>query len=661
MMPDPLIFRDLAYVFLAAALGGGLARLARQPLILGYVLGGILVSPLTPGPAVSDLHTFELFAEIGVVLLMFTIGLEFSLRDLLRGRRLALVGGPLGILLCVGLAVGVGTALGWPARQGVVVGIVISVASTMVMARLLIDRGELHTRHGRAMIGITLVEDLAVVVLIVLMPALGALAPGRLGALALALLRAVVILVPFWILAVRVMPRALTWVARARSPELFLLAVLALALGTAALTQAVGLSLALGAFLGGLLVSGSDYAHETLARLLSLRDAFVALFFVTLGALIDPRLLLENLPLLGTMVALVLVGKLVLWTGVVALFAYPLWTALLVGVGFTQIGEFSFLLVQAARSAGHVGADVYNATLATSLLTILGNAALVRLAPRWIGRLALARAARMAGPPAAEPDARGARVVLCGYGRVGSAVGEALETFEVPYVVVETDPDVVRGLRERGVPSLYGDAAHPRLLELAGVADAPLVAVTVPDAEHARLVTERIRGLSLTVPVLARADAAAAAARLLAAGATVVVRPEVEAAAALIQQALERLALPEGRRLAYLERFRDAMTLAAAPPGTAGLPEVRDLSLPAGALADRTLRDAGVRERFGVTVVAIARPDGSAIVNPPADTVLRAGDTVRLFGLPDQIAAFRAAASARADPAEAAPRAERRG
>ena len=208
MVTEPLVFRDLAYVFAAAVLGGGLAWLARQPLILGYVLGGILVSPLTPGPSVSDLHTFELFAEIGVVLLMFSIGLEFSLRDLLKVRGVALLGGPLGILLSIGLGLAMGWALGWPPSQGLVVGIVISVASTMVMARLLIDRGELHTRHGRVMIGITLVEDLAVVILIVLMPALAAPGTEGLQAVGMALLQAAAILVPFWLLASLVMPRS---------------------------------------------------------------------------------------------------------------------------------------------------------------------------------------------------------------------------------------------------------------------------------------------------------------------------------------------------------------------------------------------------------------------------------------------------------------------
>jgi CPA2 family monovalent cation:H+ antiporter-2 len=643
MLNDLVVFRDLAYVFAAAVLGGAVAWLARQPLILGYVLGGILVSPLTPGPSVSDLHTFELFAEIGVILLMFTIGVEFSWRDLLRFRRVALLGALLGIALCIVLAVAVGWVVGWPPLQGLVVGIVVSIASTMVTVRLLMDRGELHTRHGRILIGITLVEDLAVVVLMVLMPALGRFEPGRLGAVGVALLQAVAILVPFWLMAARGMPRALTWVARTRNAELFLLVVLAVALGTAALTHAVGLSLALGAFLAGLLVSESDYAHETLARVLSLRDAFVALFFVTLGALIDPRVLLDNLSLLGVMLLLILVGKLVVWGGVVALFGYPFWTAALVGVGRTQIGEFSFVLVQSARAAGLVGPEVYNATLAAALLSILWNAVLVRLAPRWLGRAALARATRQAEPDDAPAPAR---VVLCGFGRIGSAVGEALDTFRVPYVVVETDPDVVVGLRTRGVPCLYGDAAHPRLLEAAGAARAPLVVVTVPDLDHARPAVAGTRTVNASVPILARADRPEAREALHAAGATAVVQPEVEAAAALIRHALHHLALPEERLTAYLDRFREAMTAPAAlsHPGL-GLPEVREMQLPAGALADVTLRDARVRERFGVTVLAIARAEGDTVVNPPADTMLRTGDRLRVFGLAAQIDALAAAAA----------------
>lgn len=392
MIADPSFFRDLAYVFLAAMLGGGLAWITRQPLILGYVVGGIAIGPFTPGPVVTHTHTFEVFAEIGVILLMYSIGVEFSLRDLLRVKWVALLGGPLGILASIALGIGVGALRGWSVLHGAVVGMLISVASTMVLGRLLMDRGELRTQHGRVMIGITLVEDLAVVVLTILLPALGTLETGRYVGIGVAVGKATLILGPFAYLAAKAVPFLLALVAGTRNDELFLLVVLALGLGTAALTQTVGLSLALGAFLAGLLISNSEYAHQTMVRLLPLRDAFVALFFVTIGALIDPRTVVAHLPLLGAMIGMIVAGKLVIWTAVVWLFRYRFATALLVAVGLTQIGEFSFVLVQVARSAGHVGDDVYSTTLAASLITILVNAALVRWVPHWIGAVRVLRA-----------------------------------------------------------------------------------------------------------------------------------------------------------------------------------------------------------------------------------------------------------------------------
>jgi len=235
------------------------------------------------------------------------------------------------------------------------------------------------------MIGLTLVEDLAVVVLTILIPVLGELERGRLVALGVAFGKAALILIPFGFLAAKVVPRIMSIVARMHNDEMLLLVALAIGFGTAALTQAVGLSLALGAFLAGLLVSSSEHAHAAMPRLLPLRDAFVALFFVTIGTLIDPRTVLEHLPLLGVMLALVIGGKFLIWAVVVRIFGYASRTALLVAVGLTQIGEFSFILVQVARSAGHIGNDVYSATLAAALLSILVNSALVRYAPAWIG------------------------------------------------------------------------------------------------------------------------------------------------------------------------------------------------------------------------------------------------------------------------------------
>lgn len=383
-MPHTAIFKELSYIFIAAICGGAVAWKLRQPLILGYVLAGIALSPYTVGPKVREAHTFQVVAEVGVVLLMFTIGLEFSLDELAEVKWVALIGGPLGVALMSAVGAGVGWLLGWGERTGMVVGMIVSVASTMVLSRLLIDRGELQSPHGKVMIGITLVEDLIVVALTILMPTLATLSPHHLLGIALALGKAALILAPIGFLAVYLVPRWLARVARSENKELFLLVILAICLGTAALTEAVGLSLALGAFAAGLIVSASEYAHRALDQMLPLRDAFVALFFVTVGVLINPSKVAQRPGLLVAILLLVMVGKFVVWTGVVRLFRYPLRTAALVGTGLTQIGEFSFILVQVAYANALVTEAFYHATLAVSLVSILLNAWLVRAMPKWL-------------------------------------------------------------------------------------------------------------------------------------------------------------------------------------------------------------------------------------------------------------------------------------
>ena len=384
MTSDSGLYRDLAYVFVAALVGGLVARRLRQPLIIGYVLGGIIIGPFTPGPTVSEMHVLELFAEIGVILLMYSIGIEFSVKDLLKVKWVSLIGGPLGIAAIIGVSFAVGALMGWSPLQSVSIGAVVSLASTMVLTRLLVDRGELHSEQGRAMVGITLVDDLVFVVMTVLLPSLSSMSGSRLLGVGLAFGKALLILVPVALVAAKVIPALMARVPQTPNQELRLLVALGLGFATAAVTQALGLSLALGAFLAGMIVSESNVAHETLTDLLPLRNTFTALFFVTIGALIDPKALLSNPRLLIALVLLIVVGKFVVWSAVVRLFHYPLRTAILVGVGLTQIGEFSYVLVRIARDANLVGGEVYSATLAASLLTILLNAFLLRITPKWI-------------------------------------------------------------------------------------------------------------------------------------------------------------------------------------------------------------------------------------------------------------------------------------
>jgi CPA2 family monovalent cation:H+ antiporter-2 len=388
MESNPLLFRDLTYIFLAAVCGGAVAWRLRLPLILGFVVGGLVISPFTPGPHLSNLHTFETLAEVGVVLLMFSIGFEFSLRDLLRVKWVALIGAPIGILAIIGLAMAASQLAGWSFSEALVIGASVSVASTMVLARLLTDSGTLTNTYGRVMIGITLVEDLAVICMTVVIPIAGSPGKGKLLQAAWVLGKALLLLVPLSFAAIKVIPRLLRKVKATCNAELFLLAAIAVCLGTAALAEAAGFSVALGAFLAGLSISGLDDLHDAYTQLVPLRDAFVALFFVSLGTLIDPGMLIHNVPLLALLLGLIVVGKFLVWGCVVRLFRYSLRTTVVVAAGLTQIGELSFVLVQVARSAGLVSEEIFSAMIAASLLSISLNVFLVRAALRWHDRWA---------------------------------------------------------------------------------------------------------------------------------------------------------------------------------------------------------------------------------------------------------------------------------
>jgi K+:H+ antiporter len=349
-----------------------LAWRLRQPILLGYVLAGLILSPLTPGPHVHDVGIFETMAEIGVILLMFSVGIEFSIPELLKVKWVALLGAPLGILLSVGIGAGVGLLFGWPMLQGIAVGCIISVASTKVMMRLLLDRGELSSESGRVMITLTLVEDLAVVILTILLPSLNS-PDGGYAQVVWKIGRALLLLIPILVAGWKIIPRVLSRVER-YNDEISLLLALTICLVVTAITELVGLSLALGAFLAGLLLGNSDFVHKLEKQTLPLRDAFVALFFVTIGLLIDPTTWLSSWHLVVMLVAMIIAGKFAIWSGIARLFGYSWETSRRVGIGLTQIGELSFILAHVSLSSGLITHEIYNVTLVASLVSILANA-----------------------------------------------------------------------------------------------------------------------------------------------------------------------------------------------------------------------------------------------------------------------------------------------
>jgi len=368
-------------VIAAALLFGMLALRLRQPLILGYVLAGLFLSPFTPGIQIHDVDTFEVMAEVGVIFLMFSVGVEFSIPELLRIKWVALIGAPLGLLAAVALGTGVGALLGWPLLQGVALGSIVSVASTMVLLRLLMDRDELGSTVGRLMITLSLVEDLAVIILTVLLPGLAGAETSGYSQVGWRIGKALLMMVPILLAGWKIVPPLMERVRRFCNDELSLLLALTICLVVAALTEAVGLSLALGAFLAGLLLGNSEFAHHLARQTFGLRDVFVAVFFVTVGMLIDPTTWASSWRIILLIVALVIAGKFLIWTGVVRLFGYTWPQALRTGIGLTQIGEFSFILAMVSRDAGLISPAVYHATLAASLITILANATFFKFLP----------------------------------------------------------------------------------------------------------------------------------------------------------------------------------------------------------------------------------------------------------------------------------------
>lgn len=632
------IFRDLALVFVAALIGGAAAQWTRQPLFVGYVVAGLLVSPFTPGPAVRDVATFEMFAQIGVILLMFSIGIEFSLHEMTRLGPPALLGAPITMLLVILLTTGVAAAFGLGVGEAAALGIAISVSSTMVVAKLLIERGEVNTPHARLTVGTVLAEDLVTVVLIMLLPILAGQDPTRVGSIGVTLLRAAVVLVPLFYLANRVVPRWLERIARRGNAEMFILVAMAIGIGTAALSDSLGLSLALGAFLGGLIISESEFTHEVLARILPIRDLFGALFFVSVGTLIRPQDLLADLPLLLILLALILVGKFGLRTLVLRAFRYPWPMAALVSVHLAQTGEFTFVLAQVARSTGMMSVPVYQATLAASLLSILVTALVSGLGHRWIEEPGVSARGLLAQP---EPATGG--VLICGFGRVGGTIGEALDAFGISYTVVDLDFTVIEALRLRGIPAVYGDAASEPVLRRAGAQTARLAVAATPDFERTRLAVRRLREINSTAPILARSQHALQRAVLIEAGATEVVQPEFEAALTLLRHGLERLGVPHEHVKAYMEQQKAVQISDRASrtlPPARHLLKTKEVRIGSGVCADVSLRRARIMERTGVWILSVRRRDGGEITSPTGDTILREGDEVTVIGLPDQIALF---------------------
>jgi CPA2 family monovalent cation:H+ antiporter-2 len=556
------ILLNLAVAFGLAALGGALAVRLRQSPLIGYLLAGIIIGPFTPG-FVADPHRLGALAEIGIIFLMFALGVEFSIEELLRVRWAALLGTPLQLLATGALGVGLGRLLGWSGPQALYFGALVALSSTVVILKTLLARGEVDSTHGRVLLGMLITQDLAAVAMIVLLPALTGTSGALLPTLVLALGKAALFIGGTLFLGQRVVPRLLAGVARLGSEELFILAAAALALGAALGATALGLSTALGAFLAGLVVGSSEVEHRALAEVTPLRDLFTSLFFISVGMLIDPHYVADNVLLVAGVAVAVLVGKGVVATLVALLPRLRLSskTALFVGLGLAQVGEFSFVLARQGVAQGVLNAAQYSLVLTTSVLTLVATPALFWIVPR----LDLA----LAGVPLVGalfrprimllPDAEGHagwrdHVIVVGCGRVGSRVIHALHVHGLPVVGIDGDLGAVEAVRRQGVEAIYGDASYRAVLAAAQPERARALVVALPDEGAARVIVLNARALNSALDIVARAISPAAARVLRQVGAREAVEPELEGGLELLRHALAAVGASEHEQAAARSR-----------------------------------------------------------------------------------------------------------
>lgn len=655
MQEDFRLIVDLVLVLAVAAGGGLLAALCRQPVLLGYLIGGMSVGPAGLG-LIKELIQVETLAQFGVAFLLFALGVEFSFSELKKVQMISLGGGGLQIAVTILITTLISLSVGWVSSpaQGVFLGAILSLSSTAVVLKCLMERNETEMSHGQVMLGILVVQDLALGLMLAVLPALDQPSESIGIAVLTALLRIGLFAMGAIAAGVWVIPTLLRLLARTESRELFLLGVVALCLGIALLTEHLGLSIEMGAFVAGLMISEVEYADQTLTYVEPLRDIFATLFFVSIGMLIDPVFLWNNLELILGLVALVLVGKFLIVTPLVKAFGYPLKTAIIVGLGLAQIGEFSFVLASEGQALGLVSHRVYLLILGTTAVTLVLTPFVLRLVPHLLELPWLKPFLDSSSEPrevAVELPIQD-HVVVCGYGGVGRNLVRLVQSHGLPVVVIDQSESRIQQLREAGVPYVYGNAASLHVLETAGVDRARSLAIALPDPMSIRLCLKRALELSPELDLVVRANQDKDIELLYQLGAREVVQPEFEASLELATHLLTCMGVSLSSIQQEVQQIRSHHYLELRPP-QAAFQVSRELKLAAGdmnsrwyrlpqgsPLTDMALEEVDLRYLTGVSLIAIRRFRGEEVTYPDAQTILESGDRLLLVGTSEELAAF---------------------
>ena len=645
---------NITLALVVAFLGGIVARRMGLPTIVGYLLAGIAIGPFTPG-FVGDIDTIQQLAELGVIFLMFGVGLHFSFKDLWNVRDIAIPGALIQTAIATLLGFGLTQLWGWTPLAGLVLGLAISVASTVVLLRGLMDNSLLNTSHGQAAVGWLVMEDILSVLILVLMPTIAA-SSGDFNwqDLAVTLLKAAAFITIMFFAGTRLLPWLLEKIAHTRSRELFILAILAITLGTAmSASELFGVSLALGAFMAGAIISQSRLSHQVGADLFSFRETFSVLFFVSVGMLVNPVFLWENLGQVASLTFLVVLGKAIIVILMGFFFSRPARTFLVVAVGLSQIGEFSFILGKGGLSLNLLDSNQYSLILAAALISITLNPFMYKLLPWletqlrkipgfWKKLDASIRILEI------KKDELVKHVVIIGYGRVGKHMVDVLEKLSVPMLVIEDDTERIITLNRRRIPTLYGDASNSEVINHAHLDRASALVVTIPDETSATLIVTAARDLNPDLPIIARAATEQGVRFLSNLGANHTIHPELEGGLEMVHHTLLSLGYPLQEVHHYAEAVRhdhynfnitsdeEHRSLHDLLMAFQGI-EIIWLALNENSfLVGKSLTEADIRAKTGASVVALIRND-KLTANPKSMTIFETGDRIGFIGEKGQI------------------------
>ena len=621
--------------------------------VVGYLIAGVLLGPSVLG-VVKDLALIETLAEVGIILLLFLIGVEFSIDELFKVNRKIILGGFLQVFLTTLVVLLIALSFGASFSKGLFIGFLVAMSSTAIVLKILSDRGEIDSPQGRISTVVLIFQDLSVVFIVLLMPMLGGESGVSGFSMLLNILFALAVVGLVIVLSRFVVPAMLYGIVKTHSRELFLISIVLICFGTAYLTSLVGLSLALGAFIAGLVISESEFGHQAFSEILPLKDIFSILFFVSIGILLDVSSMLSAPVVIILVVLATLVIKFSTGVLVPVVLGYPLRIGILVGVALSQIGEFSFILAKQGINFGLISGDQYQIFLASAITTMVLTPFMIQGSGRFtdiVERLPISHELKFGRFHENEPgtDEMTNHVIIAGFGLNGRNVSKVLQASDIPFVVLELNPETVRIEKKRGIPILYGDASREAVLAHVNVMAARSLVIAISDASATRRIVELARRLNPSVYILARTRYTSEVNPLYSLGANDVIPEEFETSIEIISRVLHRYFIPvneiekhiyDVRKDGY-QMFRNIQQkYAAFPELKQHLPDIEIETIridAASPLAGKTLAEIQFRRKYGVTVLAIQR-NKQTITNPSGDFQLLSQDIVVLIGSRDSIA-----------------------